>query len=175
MTRTLQQPARQVCIIGLLQALMLLSASLQSLTQQPSSRACCWLLTLCCGHLAGAGIKQLTAVLCLCLRCCCFGCHCSHALPIVTQTAERLQTILSELPQGLFQPLVSLHGLDGDQQHVLQDVDAALKHEYTIRRRMLIERIKVGVPGPSINETHRRLMYGGHAYHLHSTSSVLSA
>eukprot|EP00878_Enallax_costatus_P035196 GHUV01039196.1.p1 GENE.GHUV01039196.1~~GHUV01039196.1.p1 ORF type:complete len:188 (-),score=50.87 GHUV01039196.1:549-1112(-) len=68
---------------------------------------------------------------------------CSQAAPILSEVSQQLQLKLSELPETFFQPLVDLTRLGEQQQQVLGEVDDALRQEYTIRRRMLIERIKV--------------------------------
>jgi hypothetical protein len=39
---------------------------------------------------------------------------------------------------------VQLSSLDAGQSDMLREVDAALSEEYKVRRRMLIERVKVG-------------------------------
>jgi hypothetical protein len=69
---------------------------------------------------------------------------CSQALPLLQDVLPAVEALLLQLPQSFFKPLVQLSSLDGGQSDVLREVDAALSEEYKVRRRMLIERVKVG-------------------------------
>lgn len=74
---------------------------------------------------------------------------CSAALALLHDVLPAVEVLVAQLPAGFFQPVrAQLAALDGGQMDVVREVDAALKHEYTIRRRMLIERIKVNRGAP---------------------------
>jgi hypothetical protein len=68
---------------------------------------------------------------------------CSRALPLLQDVLPAVEALLAQLPRGFFEPLAQLRSLDGGQSDVLREVDAALRGEYKVRRRMLIERVKV--------------------------------
>lgn len=65
-------------------------------------------------------------------------------MPILQELLPKLQSLVVQLPDTFFQPLTNQLGhLDGGQRDVLHEVDQALRTEYSVRRRMLIERVKV--------------------------------
>lgn len=65
-------------------------------------------------------------------------------MPILQELLPKLQSLVAQLPGTFFQPLShQLSDLDGGQQDVLHEVNEAFQAEYAVRRRMLIERIKV--------------------------------
>eukprot|EP00887_Chlorella_sp_A99_P005046 scaffold4.g5046.t1 len=65
------------------------------------------------------------------------------AAELAAAVRDRVTQLLAQLPAGFFDPLLPLGSLDAEQTTTLADIDAALRAEYALRRRMLIERVKV--------------------------------
>jgi hypothetical protein len=70
----------------------------------------------------------------------------SQALPLLQAMLPAAEALLLQLPSNFFEPAAAqLGSLDGGQADVLREVNAALAEEYRVRRRMLIERVKVSL------------------------------
>jgi hypothetical protein len=71
---------------------------------------------------------------------------CCRAQTITKAILSRVQQLLQQLPLSFFSPVLDPGGLaDSSAAALLRDVNDALKEEYTLRRKMLIERIKVSI------------------------------
>ncbi|KAL4419219.1 hypothetical protein ABPG77_010661 [Micractinium sp. CCAP 211/92] len=65
------------------------------------------------------------------------------AAELAAVVGARVQELLAQLPASFFEPLLPAGSLSKAQLAQLGDVDAALRSEYALRRRMLIERVNV--------------------------------
>ncbi|KAF6258787.1 hypothetical protein COO60DRAFT_1638882 [Scenedesmus sp. NREL 46B-D3] len=92
---------------------------------------------------AAAGDAKMQQLLVLLAKLLNMDASCSRALPLLQEVLPAVEALLTQLPPGFFEPLAHLGSLDGGQADVLREVDAALREEYWVRRRMLIERVKV--------------------------------
>ncbi|PSC73625.1 FAM98A [Micractinium conductrix] len=71
------------------------------------------------------------------------GAASGSAAALASAALARAQQLLAQLPAGFFEPLLPAGLLGGEQMAKLSEVDAALRYEYALRRRMLIERVNV--------------------------------
>jgi len=67
----------------------------------------------------------------------------SSAMAIAASIKEATQQTVASLPPGIFAPLLSPGSLNDAQLVMLKEVDEAFKAEYSLRRKMLIERARV--------------------------------
>eukprot|EP00967_Tisochrysis_lutea_P158328 scaffold323358_cov18-Tisochrysis_lutea.AAC.1 len=62
---------------------------------------------------------------------------------MASAVARKVAELVAQLPADFFKPLVAPGTLDAAQVEDLNEVAEALQTEYTVRRRMLLERLKV--------------------------------
>lgn len=65
------------------------------------------------------------------------------ALDALEKVRAALTATMASLPASVFEPLVPAGSLDAVQLEDLAEIDAALRSEYAVRRRVLIERVLV--------------------------------
>ncbi|KAF5843518.1 hypothetical protein DUNSADRAFT_14434 [Dunaliella salina] len=65
------------------------------------------------------------------------------AAATASAVAKKVAELVAQLPADFFKPLVAPGSLDAAQVEDLNEVAQALQAEYTVRRRMLLERLKV--------------------------------
>ncbi|KAL4422373.1 hypothetical protein ABPG75_008570 [Micractinium tetrahymenae] len=65
------------------------------------------------------------------------------AAELAAAVSARVRELLAQLPAGFFEPLLPPGSLSEAQLAQLGEVDSALRSEYALRRRMLIERVNV--------------------------------
>lgn len=65
------------------------------------------------------------------------------ATPVAEEIQKQVEMLTSSLPSGFFNAIVPPSTLSDTQYSILKDVDTALHAENALRRKMLIERIKV--------------------------------
>lgn len=68
----------------------------------------------------------------------------SHsAIKLLEGIDHRLQDVMAALPQSFLAPILPEGSLSDEQVQVARDIHQGLQDEYTLRRRMLTERVKV--------------------------------
>lgn len=67
----------------------------------------------------------------------------STAGPLLADVGAKLRQLVGQLPTSFFVPMLKAGQLGEGQEGVLREVDGALRQEYRVRRKMLIERVKV--------------------------------
>ncbi|KAL0046913.1 hypothetical protein WJX82_001552 [Trebouxia sp. C0006] len=67
----------------------------------------------------------------------------AQALPVLKAVSGAIDQLLPRLPPSFLEPILPPNSLNNHQMSELEEIDSALREEYTVRRRMLIERAKV--------------------------------
>ncbi|DBA79770.1 TPA: hypothetical protein ACH3X1_008435 [Trebouxia sp. C0004] len=67
----------------------------------------------------------------------------AQALPVLKAISGAIDQLLPRLPPSFLEPILPPNSLNSHQMSELEEIDSALRGEYTVRRRMLIERAKV--------------------------------
>ncbi|KAL0021460.1 hypothetical protein WJX79_004191 [Trebouxia sp. C0005] len=67
----------------------------------------------------------------------------AQALPVLRAISGAIDQLLPRLPPSFLEPILPPDSLNDHQMSELEEIDSALRGEYTVRRRMLIERAKV--------------------------------
>lgn len=67
----------------------------------------------------------------------------AQALPVLKAISGAIDQLLPRLPPTFLEPILPPNSLNNHQMNELEEIDSALRGEYTVRRRMLIERAKV--------------------------------
>lgn len=65
------------------------------------------------------------------------------AAALAAELRHKVDELMHQLPSGFFEAILPKGSLSPEQESKLQEVDAALRAEYALRRRMLCERAKV--------------------------------
>lgn len=67
-------------------------------------------------------------------------CDCNSAIELLNKVQEAARKAVTQLPIGFLDPLVCKEDLSGDQLDVLGEIVEQLTKQYTVQRRVLIER-----------------------------------